>query len=94
MSNKLTLEDKEKNLYNKASFVSLLFIVGLVLLLYLACHDDKMVEPQGAFLAGTVVDSLSLAAIESAWVSLVDTLYEPTRDVLTDSVEGRIRNSA
>jgi len=85
MNKKLTLEDKEKNLYNKASFVSLLFVVGLVLLLHLACHDDKMVEPQGAVLAGTVVDSLSSAPIESAWVSLVDSLYDPSHDVLTDS---------
>jgi len=76
----------EKNLYNKTSFVSLLLIIAVVICFHLACHDDKMVEPHGAFLAGTVVDSLSLAAIESAWVSLVDTLYEPTRDVLTDSV--------
>ena len=86
MNKKLTLGDKEKDIYNKASFVSLLFIVGLVLLLYLACHDDKMVEPQGVFLAGVVVDSLTLAPIESAWVSLGDSVYEPLQDELTDSV--------
>jgi hypothetical protein len=75
----------EKNLYNKTSFVWLLFIVAIVVLFYLACHDDIMVEPHGAFLAGTVVDSLSLAPIESTWASLVDSLYDPSHDVLTDS---------
>jgi len=78
-------EIMEKTLHNTTSFVWLLFIVAIVVLFYLACHDDIMVEPGGAFLAGTVVGSLSSAPIESAWVSLVDTLYEPTRDDLTDS---------
>jgi len=81
----LRSEIMEKNLYNKTSFVWLLFIVAIVVLFYLACHDDIMVEPGGAFLAGTVVDSLTLAAIESAWVSLADSLYDPVHDVLTDS---------
>ncbi|MFQ5868585.1 MAG: carboxypeptidase-like regulatory domain-containing protein [Candidatus Zixiibacteriota bacterium] len=75
----------EKNLYSKTSFASLLLIVGLVVFLYLACRDDIMVEPGGAFLAGMVVDSLSSAPIESAWVSLVDSLYDPSHDVVTDS---------
>jgi hypothetical protein len=76
----------EKDLYNKMSFVSLLLMIAIVISFHLACHDDKMVEPHGAFLAGTVADSLSLAPIESAWVSLGDSVYDPLQDELTDSL--------
>jgi len=75
----------EKNLYNKTSFVSLLLIIAIVISFHLACHDDIIVEPPVAFLAGTVVDSLSSAPIESAWVSLLDSAYNPLVDVLSDS---------
>jgi len=86
MNRKLTLGNKEKDLYNKTSFVSLLLIIAIVISFHLACHNDKMVEPQGVFLAGVVVDSLTLAPIGSAWVSLGDSVYEPLQDELTDSV--------
>jgi hypothetical protein len=76
----------EKNLYSRTSNVPFVLVVGMALPFCSACQDDKMVEPHGAFLAGTVVDSLSLAPIESAWVSLGDSVYEPLQDELTDSL--------